>query len=233
MYKLTIQIWSDVVCPSCYIGMRQLKYAIQKLQVEDKVEIVLRSFQLDPNFPKGKSMSSLKHLAEVKGYGEFAVKQMCDRLDPVGKSLGINFQFEEILIYNTCDAHRLLHWAKTMEKSFELEEALFDAYFCRGNDLSVKKNILDLCQKIGLDSNSAKEVLESNDFSDKVIQDIELSKKIGVRGVPHFLIGNNTIFSGYRSEGELETIISNALNEVEKDEDTTDGNSCSIEGICD
>ena len=233
MKKLRVEIWSDVVCPSCYIGVRQLKYAIQKLQVDNKVEIVLRSFQLDPNFPKGKSMSSLKHLAEVKGYGEVAVKQMCERLDPVGKSLGINFQFEKILIYNTWDAHRLLHWANTMGKSFELEEALFDAYFCQGVDLSKKTNIIELCQKIGLDPNSASEVLNSSDFSDRVTEDIEISKKIGVRGVPHFLIGKNTTFSGYRSEKEFETIISNTLNEIETEENTSDGNSCSIDGICD
>ena len=95
MNKLVIQIWSDVVCPSCYIAMKQLGKAIKNLESEDDVEIILRSFQLDPQFPKGKSMSSLKHLADIKGYGEIAVKQMCNRLDPVGKSLGTNFQFEK------------------------------------------------------------------------------------------------------------------------------------------
>ena len=88
MNKLTIEVWSDVVCPSCYIGMKQLERAISNLKVEDQVEVVLRSFQLDPNFPKDHSMSSLKNLAEIKGNGMPAVKQMCDRLYPVGKSLG-------------------------------------------------------------------------------------------------------------------------------------------------
>ena len=139
---------------------------------------------------------------------------------------------KKILIYNTWDVHRLLYWAKTLDKSFELEEALFNAYFCLGTDLSVEKNILDLCQKIGLDPNIAQNVINSNDYRENVIKDIEISESIGVRGLPHFVVGKNITFSGYRSIGEFETILSNAMSKIKNDLDTSDGKSCSTDGIC-
>lgn len=120
-----------------------------------------------------------------------------------------------------------------MGKSFELEEALFDVYFRQGTDFSLKTNILDLCKTIRHDPNLAEKVLSSNDFNGRVTQTIQISKKIGVRAVPHFLIGRENVFSCYQSKKEFDTIISNALNEIEKNEDTTDGNSCSIDGIYD
>ena len=198
MEKVKIEVWSDVVCPSCYIGMQQLKQAVSSLNAKGDVEIVLRSFQLDPDFPKNKSMSSLKHLAEMKGLGMDRVQEMCVRLVPVGKKVHIDFKFDEALIYNTQDAHRLIQWSKTFDKSIALEKALLHAYFCDGIDLSMQKNLL--------------KIIEKEEFSEEINLDIERAKSLGVRGVPFFLINEKTAVSGYQEDGEFEKLLSNALS---------------------
>ncbi len=211
MTKVKIEIWSDVVCPSCFIGMKQLEQAISSLDAKDDVEIVLRSFQLDPAFPKNKSMSSLKHLAEMKGYGMERVQEMCARLLPVGKKVGIDFKFDKALIYNTQDAHRLIKWSKNFDKAIELEKALFFAYFCIGTDLSIQKNLLDIIEDAGLDSSKAKEIIEKKEYSEEINIDIERAKSLGLRGVPFFLINEKTGVSGCQNDGEFEEILSSAL----------------------
>lgn len=233
MNKITIEVWSDVVCPSCYIGMKQIEQAISNLQVEDRVELVLRSFQLDPNFPENQSMSSLENLAELKGYGMTAVKQMCERIHPVGKSFGIDFQFDKALIYNTRNAHRLIHWSKSFGKSLELEEALFKAYFCDGIDLSDLKNMLQIIELTGLNRSKAKSIIEGNEFEKEVNLDLELANSIGVRGVPYFLFAKQKTVSGYQQDGVFEELISNALNNSNYIKDSLNGNSCSIDSGCD
>ena len=212
MEKVKIEVWSDVVCPSCYIGMQQLKQAVSSLNAKGDVEIVLRSFQLDPDFPKNKSMSSLKHLAEMKGLGMDRVQEMCVRLVPVGKKVHIDFKFDEALIYNTQDAHRLIQWSKTFDKSIALEKALLHAYFCDGIDLSKQQNLLKIIEDVGLDCEKAKEIIEKEEFSEEINLDIERAKSLGVRGVPFFLINEKTAVSGYQEDGEFEKLLSSALS---------------------
>lgn len=209
--KVKVEIWSDVVCPFCFLGKKKIELAIQKLNAEDKIEVIWHSFQLDPDFPRNTSVPSTQNLSERKGYPIEQVEQMCDQLAIQGKRYQIDFQFDKALTFNTFDAHRLIHWAKTYHKGSELKEALFKAYFTNGVDLSQKENLLEVVKQSGLDHLQAKEVLESDSFSQEVNNDILRSRQLGIGGVPYFLVNEEEVISGAQDDQIFDRVISSAF----------------------
>lgn len=232
MSKLVVEVWSDVVCPSCRIGINQLQNAIANNKTEDKIEIVLRSFQLDSKFPKNQSMFLLDHLTEVKGYVMSVVKQICSNLNPVRSNLNINYWFEDALIYNVLEAHHLIHWAKSICKVKQLEKKLFHLYFCKSIDLSKRENPLVACQTVELNINEAKKVPESNEFINDVKDDINMAKMRGVKGSSYFLVDQKTSLSGYQQEGQFQQISQGALNSL-KTESNNNRSTYSVDNIYD
>lgn len=206
-----IEIWSDVVCPFCFLGKKKMEQAIQKLDAEDKVEIIWHSFQLDPDFPLNTAVPSMENLSERKGYPIEQVRGMCDQLTAQGKAYQIDFHFDNALTFNTQNAHRLLHWAKTHDKSSQLKEALMYAYFTAGTDLSQQENLLAVVEKVGLDTTQAKEVLQSDAYQKEVEQDIKQARKLRIGGVPFFLVNEEQGISGAQPDQVFEEVIGAAL----------------------
>ena len=229
--KINIEIWSDVVCPFCFIGKKKMEQAITKLNAEDKVEIIWHSFQLDPDFPKDTSVPSTKHLSEKKGYPVEQIKGMY-QLANQGAAYGIDFKFDNALSFNTLDVHRLIQWAKTVNKSNELKEGFMLAYFTNGIDLSEQDNILEVVKKVGLDTTKAKEILNSDDYSQEVEQDIYQSRQLGIRGVPYFLINEKEVISGAQNDKVFENVLSDALKNVKSKETTSQEGICLPNGEC-
>jgi len=213
--KIKIEVWSDVVCPFCYLGKKKLEKAIAKLHAQNKIEVVWHSFQLDPNFPRKKSQPSIEYLSVNKGLPINQVKQMCSQLASQGAGYGIDFRFDKSLTFNTFDAHRLIQWAKSHELSGELKEAFMNAYFSQGMDLSKESNLYLIIERVGLDINQAKEVLHSDAFNKAVSNDITKASHLGVGGVPYFLINGEKVISGAQSDEVFENLISDALNNQE------------------
>lgn len=213
--KVKIEIWSDVVCPFCFIGKKKMEQAIAKLNAEDKVEIIWRSFQLDPDLPKDAALPSMQYLSERKGYPVDQVKQMCAQLSTQGKGYAIDFNFDKSLTFNTFDIHRLIQWAQPLGLSNELKEAFMIAYFTEGLDLSKKANLYPIIKKVGLKVEEAKAVLQSDAYSEKVAADIKRSQTLGVRGVPFFLINEKETISGAESDQVFENMIAAALKNLE------------------
>jgi predicted DsbA family dithiol-disulfide isomerase len=224
--KIKIEIWSDVVCPFCFLGKKKMEQAIAKLNAEDKVEIIWRSFQLDPDFQKKVSLPSIQYLSERKGYPVDQIKGMCTQLSAQGKSYAIDFQLEKALTFNTLDVHRLIHWAQPLGLSNELKEALMIAYFSEGLDLSKEANLYPIIKKVGLNLEDAKAVLQSDAYSKNVAEDIQRAQKIGVRGVPFFLINEKEAISGAQSDQIFENMIAAALKNLKPATVTTQ------EGVC-
>jgi predicted DsbA family dithiol-disulfide isomerase len=224
--KIKIEIWSDIVCPFCFVGKKKMEQAITKLNAEDKVEIIWHSFQLDPEFPMNSSIPSYQYLSERKGYPIDQIKSMSAQLAIQGKDYGIDFQFDNSLNFNTIDAHRLLQWAKTLGKANELKEAFMVAHFSNGADLSNKQNILTVVKNTGLDTEKAKQVLDTDAYTQEVEQDIYQSKQLGIRGVPYFLINEKEVISGAQQDGVFESTINAALQNL------TPSKIKNKEGIC-
>jgi predicted DsbA family dithiol-disulfide isomerase len=210
-HKVKIEIWSDMVCPFCFIGKRKLEQAIQKLKAEDEVEIIWYSFQLDPNFPKNTSESATKSLVEKKGISEAQLNVMYNSLQQNGANYGIDFQFNKCLTFNTLDAHRLWHWSKAYNKQNEWKEAVMSAYFSEGRDLSSHDALLEIVRQLGLNDGEAQKVLSSEMFLEDVQQDIYQSRTLGVGGVPYFLINEKAAISGAQDDRVFENTLLKAL----------------------
>ncbi|MFQ3325582.1 MAG: putative DsbA family dithiol-disulfide isomerase [Salibacteraceae bacterium] len=209
-----IEIWSDVVCPFCFVGKRKLEQAIKNLNAEDKVEIIWHSFQLDPDFPADKAYPSAQYLSERKGYPIDQVKAMSNQLVENGKGYGIDFKFDKALSFNTFNAHRLIQWSKTESKSDALKEALMIAYFTDGTNLTEEEKLLEVVNSVGLSTEKAKSILDSEEYFEEVRMDIYQAHQLNVRGVPYFLINEKTAISGAQADEVFENALKAELSAV-------------------
>jgi len=230
--KVKIEIWSDVVCPFCFIGKKKIEQAVAKLGAEDKVEIIWHSFQLDPDFPTDKAIPSINYLSERKGYPIDQVVGMCGQLTVQGKAYGVDFNFDSALTFNTLNAHRLIQWAKTQNKSNELKEAFMLAYFSDGTDLTLEENVLNVVKKAGLDAEAAANVLASSDYLPEVNADILRAQKLGISGVPYFLINGSQPIYGAQNDAVFENALAAALKNLKTTESETSEGICLPSGEC-
>jgi predicted DsbA family dithiol-disulfide isomerase len=213
MKNIKIDIWSDIVCPFCFIGKKKLEQAIAKLNLQNQVEIEWHSFQLDPEFPKGEAIPSAEYLAQRKNYPIEQINAIQHQLTANAKPYGIDFQFEKALSFNTLDVHRLWQWSKLFGKSSELKEALMKAYFTDGIDLSKEENVLQVVENCDLNKLEAQEILQSDKFSNEVDEDIYHASQIGVRGVPFFVLNNQFAISGAQEDSVFENALFNLSNQ--------------------
>lgn len=209
--KIKIEIWSDIVCPFCYLGKRKLTQALDKLGIKDKSEVIWHSYQLDPEFPKHVSTSSLRYLTEKKHYQAEQIESMHQYLTEQGKQYDINFRFDKALTFNTYDVHRLWQWSKTIGKGNEFKEAMFLAYFTNGIDLSVKENLLNIIVGLGLAKSEAEMILKSDSYEQEIEMDKYQARQLGIRGVPFFLVNDKTEISGAQDDKVFESVLSSAF----------------------
>lgn len=204
---MKIEIWSDVVCPFCYIGKRKLEEALEKVSLNEKPEIIWKSFQLDPDFVPQTKETPYAYLAKRKGISATESEQMHANVVAAAKSVGLDYRFDQAVVANTFDAHRLSHLAKKHDLGPELEERLFKAYFTEGKDLNDPETLVALAAEAGVPADEAREVLTGNDFADAVNEDIREAMTIGVRGVPFFVFDRKYAVSGAQpTEVFIETI---------------------------
>ena len=193
---VTIEIFSDIACPFCYIGKHRLEEAL-KLRPDLQAEIIWRTFILDPDVDEAAlGQPSLPHLAQKKGWTLEQALEIVRGVAEQGAGVGIDFRFDRALVVDTQDAHRLLHWAGTHGKASALKELLFRAHFTDGLDL-VDLNILaDLAGSVGLDAQEARAVLETGQFADDALADLKLADRFKIRGVPFFVFNRQFSVSG-------------------------------------
>jgi predicted DsbA family dithiol-disulfide isomerase len=235
--KLKIQIWSDIMCPFCYIGKRRMEEALQNFEHKDAVEIEWKSFQLDPSFIASADDTMVEHLAEKYRKDNDWAQNMLDNMTQNAKTAGLDFHFEKAVLANSLNAHRLLHLAKKYNRANDLEELLFKAYLTEGKNVNDLNTLAELGLEVGLEAEEIKQVLHSDAFANEVQQDIAAANSIGVQGVPFFVFENKYAISGAQpataflqtldkvwEEGKFESKVT-LLN-------TTTENSCDING-CD
>jgi predicted DsbA family dithiol-disulfide isomerase len=193
---MKIEIWSDIMCPFCYIGKRHLETALSQFP-DQHFEIEWKSFQLDPTIVPQPDKNVYEYLAERKGVSVEESKQMHAGVVARAAEVGLDYQFEKAVISNSFDAHRLIQLAKTKGFGDAIEETFFKAYFTEGRDLNNKDTLMELCVGIGLNALDVKEVLEDETrFANAVRNDISEAQQIGVRGVPFFVFDRKYAISG-------------------------------------
>lgn len=197
-----VEIWSDVVCPWCYLGHRRFEAALSRLP-DLTVEVTWRAFELDPRAPR--APQDLRAVVERK-YGTGAYDTMTTRLTALGREAGIDFRFDRTQRVNTFDAHRLLAWsAGQPEHASALAERMFAAYFTEGANVADHETLLRLVSDVGGDRADAAAVLAANGFAEQVRADEALAHDHGISGVPAFLLAERLMIPGAQ---EVDTFVS-------------------------
>jgi predicted DsbA family dithiol-disulfide isomerase len=193
---MRIEVWSDVVCPWCYIGKRHLESALDAFDHKDDVEVVYRSFELDPSAPEVPVETTVESLAKKFGTDVAGARELMTRADGVAASVGLEFHHADAPHARTITAHRLLHLAAAEGRQLELKEALLAAYFLRAENVGDHDTLRKIAVDTGLDAGRVDEVLGSEEYLDEVHADIAQARAYGATGVPFFVVDERYGVSG-------------------------------------
>ncbi|MDR4478935.1 MAG: DsbA family oxidoreductase [Nitrospira sp.] len=192
---LTIDVYSDVVCPWCFIGKRRLEQALDTAKERDSARVIWRPFQLNPTMPKAGMDRRVYLEAKFGGPGE--LKAIQDRVAAVGIGVGIEFTFDRIArTPNTFDAHRLMWFAQQQGRQDAVVEALFHGYFAEGFNIGEAELLVSLAERAGLDRDKVIRLLQSEEGVDTVRQEEARGHQLGIRGVPYFILNGKIGLSG-------------------------------------
>jgi predicted DsbA family dithiol-disulfide isomerase len=209
--KLTVEIWSDVVCPWCYLGKRRFEAALALFEHRDEVDVVWRSFQLDPDAPRELDESPTQALATKYGMTMEQAEATHAQMTELAASEGLEYRFDRARRGNTFDAHRLLHLAAAHGIQGQMTERLMRAYFTDGESIGDRATLVRLAADEGLD---AEEALAGDAYADAVRADEELARRIGIGGVPYFVLGRRYGVSGAQPADLLLQALERAWNDV-------------------
>lgn len=193
---MKVQIWSDVMCPFCYIGKRRLEIALQDFEQRNNVEFEYRSFQIDPDAKKNPGIDIYQVLANKTGYSYIQAKQMNQQVTMMAKEIGLNYDFDNLIPTNTFDALRLSYFAKEHGLMAEMIERMMKAYLIEGMDVGNHGVLADLAEEVDLNRPEALSVLNSNQYAENLSEDKNLGNRLSIRGVPHFIFNDKYTISG-------------------------------------
>ena len=230
---MKVEIWSDVVCPFCYIGKRKFENALKDFAQKDKVEIVWRSFQLDPEMEVVPGQTLHEYLGKRKGTTAAEGKKMNDSMSATAKEVGLKYNLDNAIINNTLNAHRLLHLAKKNGLQNETKEALFAAYYTDAKNIGDTATLVSIGKSVGLNGVEINSMLQSDEYIKDVQQDQILAQQIGVQGVPFYVFNNKYAVSG----AQATDVFTQVLNKVWEEEKPTveilsAGEFCTTDGAC-
>ncbi len=193
---MIIEIWSDIMCPFCYIGKRHLEMALEKVPNNENISIEWKSFQLDPELPHMPGVSVIDYLAQSKGISKTQSEALHDRVVDMAKNAGLTYRFDKAIVANSFDAHRIIQLAKEKGKGDEAEELFFKGYFTEGLDMQNQEDLWKLGKQLGINQEEIQKALTDDQYADKVKADIAEAQELGIRGVPFFVIDRKYGISG-------------------------------------
>ena len=214
---MRVEIWSDVVCPWCYIGKRRFDEALSRLREQghgDDIEVVYRAYQLDPSAPPGGSMPAREAYARKFG-GEERADQIIGHVTRIAAASGIEFRMDRAIRANTMLAHRALHRVLTTRGSADqaaLKEELLRAYFTDGRNVGDIDVVVACAERAGLDAGDLREWLDTNGGVAEVVADIEAAQMRDITGVPAFVIDDRFLIPGAQEVDVFEQLLMRALN---------------------
>ncbi|MFS8977011.1 DsbA family oxidoreductase [Cupriavidus necator] len=211
---LRIDFVSDIACPWCAIGLSSLRQALQRLGDAVDAEIVLHPFELNPGMqPEGEAI--VDYLGKKYGHTPAQIAETQAMIRERGAGVGFTFG-ERTRVYNTFDAHRLLHWAGIEGKQLPLKLALLRAYHTDGKDPSNRDVLVEAAQSVGLDAAQARKVLESDDYADAVRAEIQEYQRMGIQSVPSIIFNNRYLVTGGQPVEAFEQAIREIVAEAQQ-----------------
>jgi predicted DsbA family dithiol-disulfide isomerase len=193
---MQVEIWSDVICPWCYIGKRRFESALERFPQRGSVSIIRRSFELDPDAPQQLPGTLQEMLSRKYGVSMKQAAAMNARVTELAKEAGLEYRLSQARPGNTFDAHRLLHFAETRQFGERATERMMHAYFCEGLPVGDRSALARLAPEFGIPETEALAVLESSDYAESVRADETRAAMLGIAGVPFFVFDGKIGVSG-------------------------------------
>jgi predicted DsbA family dithiol-disulfide isomerase len=196
---MIVQVWSDIVCPWCYVGKRRFERGLERFAQRDRVEVVYRSFQLNPDTPAGQTSDRQEMLRRKYRLTQEQVEALDARMVDTAKAEGLDYHLNGTRTGNTLDAHRLIHLALDARKQDAALERLYRAYFTEQRSIFERESLAELGAEAGLDPTETRDALAGDRYVDRVAQDLAQARAIGIGGVPFFVIDGKVGVSGAQS----------------------------------
>jgi predicted DsbA family dithiol-disulfide isomerase len=193
---MKIEIWSDFACPFCYIGKARFEEALRSFTHKDKVEVVYKAYQLNPQAPKVMTGTAYEAFAKSHGTTIEQAKERFKMFTQNAKQAGLTYNYDILQMTNTFDAHRIAKWANTFKKEDALTSRLMKAYFTEGKNLADYNTLATLAEEVGLSKEQALLILNKNEYKDQVKEEQQEARQIGVQGVPFFVLNRKYGISG-------------------------------------
>jgi len=194
--KMKVEIWSDTVCPFCYLGKHKFENALAQFADRENIEVEWKSFQLNPGLVTDTTISINQYLAKVKGYPIEQAAKMNERFSQSGKALGLEYNFDKVVVANSYRAQNLIHFANIQGLQNEMEERLFKAYFTDGLNIDDLSVLVLLATETGLNIDGMEQALENKMYDAQVQKDIAEASQLGIHGVPFFVFNRKYAVNG-------------------------------------
>ena len=214
---ITVDVWSDVMCPFCWMGDKHLELALGDFEHRDDVKITYHSYQLMPDYPEGQPLPASEAVAKQKGVPVEQFEQMNAGVAARGAEVGLEYNFDTALTVNSRRAHRLSHFAEKAGVQHGVIQNLFKAYFTDGKNVEDSEVLADLAVDAGLDRAEALANLDNEELDQEVQADINRAQQIGVQGVPFFVFNNKYAVSGAQPKEVFTQALETVWNENEQE----------------
>lgn len=208
---IKIEVWSDVSCPFCWLGKARLDQAIASVGVN--IEVMMRSFQLNPDLKTDPAVSLFDYLHRDRGYPADQVRQMTMRLTETGRQAGLEFNFDKVVVANTWKAHALIKYAQSLGKGNLVTNDLFSAYFSEGKNVDDPEVLKNIAVLNGLDGIDFSKILSELRFNPDILADISEAGALKVRGVPFFVFNRKFAVSGAQEQSVFEQALRESISE--------------------
>ena len=235
--RMNIEIWSDVMCPFCYLGKRKFENALAMFPEKDKVNVIWKSFLLNPDLKTDTSISIYEYLSREKGFDIEEAKEMNGHITQSARLVGLDYNFDKVIVANTFKAHILLHYAGKQGLQNDVKERLLKAFFTDGRNVDDITTLLEIAIEAGLKTNALAEALENESYVDEVREDIYEAHQFGIRGVPFFIFDRKYGVSGAQESPVFLQTLEKSFSEWRKTNpeiglEIIGGESCSADGTC-
>ena len=234
---MKVEIWSDVVCPWCYIGKRHFEAALATFEHRDQVEVVWKAYELDPTGPAVRDGAYIDRLSSKYGIPAAEAQAMVDRMKESAAAAGLDFRMDIAKPGNTFDAHRVIHLGATHGIQDAVKERLLLAYFTEGEPIGDGATLVRLAVEAGLDEGDVRTVLDGDAYAEEVRVDEAEAAGFGISGVPFFVIDRTYGVSGAQPPATLAGVLQRAWDEThapalivagDQDAPGCDGEACTV-----
>lgn len=200
---MKIDIWSDYVCPFCYVGKKEFERALEEFNYPGKITINYRGFQLDPSLKEGVRTDMIQDLADHYGISREQAQGMIEQAVHFAKEAGLAYDYKNMIPANTFDAHRVTYYAKEINKDKEIGTIIFKAHFGQGLDIQDQETLSNLAEEVGLNKEETLAMLKTERYADQVSDDMKKARELGIRTVPTFRFNDQYSISGAQSVNDF------------------------------